>query len=106
MKRTNCLFAVVLLGLLIVLPGCLFSSPDAPTVTPIFLEPASLATPGVRGDTLPPTPLPPLPTAANTAVPQPTPTYDPGLADWTVMIYLDADNNLEAAGLLDLNEME
>lgn len=26
--------------------------------------------------------------------------------DWTVMVYLDADNNLESYGLYDLNEME
>ena len=26
--------------------------------------------------------------------------------DWTVMIYLDADNNLESAGIDDINEME
>lgn len=28
------------------------------------------------------------------------------LSEWTVMIYLDADNNLESAGINDLNEME
>ncbi|MCB9422726.1 MAG: hypothetical protein H6667_23200 [Ardenticatenaceae bacterium] len=38
--------------------------------------------------------------------PPPTPTYDPDLPDWTVMVYMNADNNLEAAGLLDFNEME
>ena len=27
-------------------------------------------------------------------------------AEWTVMIYLDADNNLESAGINDMNEME
>jgi len=27
-------------------------------------------------------------------------------AEWTVMIYLDADNNLESAGINDINEME
>jgi len=27
-------------------------------------------------------------------------------AEWTVMIYLDADNNLESAGIDDINEME
>ena len=31
---------------------------------------------------------------------------DDSLAEWTVMVYLAADNNLEAAGLTDLNEME
>ncbi len=55
---------------------------------------------------LPPTPLPPTPTQPPTAVPLPSPTFAPDLADWTVMVYLDADNNLELAGLLDLNEME
>jgi hypothetical protein len=29
-----------------------------------------------------------------------------GLAEWTVMVYLAGDNNLEAAALTDLNEME
>lgn len=28
------------------------------------------------------------------------------LPDWTVMVYLDADNNLESAGIDDINEME
>jgi hypothetical protein len=27
-------------------------------------------------------------------------------ADWTVMVYLDSDNNLESAGINDINEME
>jgi len=27
-------------------------------------------------------------------------------AEWTVMVYLDADNNLESAGINDINEME
>ena len=27
-------------------------------------------------------------------------------ADWTVLVYLDGDNNLEEAGVADLNEME
>ena len=31
---------------------------------------------------------------------------DSDLPDWTVMVYLAADNNLEEAGLIDLNEME
>ena len=26
--------------------------------------------------------------------------------EWTVMVYLDADNNLESAGIDDINEME
>jgi clostripain len=28
------------------------------------------------------------------------------LPEWTVMVYLDADNNLESAGIDDINEME
>ena len=28
------------------------------------------------------------------------------IADWTFMVYLDADNNLEDAGIDDMNEME
>ena len=30
----------------------------------------------------------------------------PNIPEWTVMIYLDADNNLESAGIDDINEME
>ncbi|GAH31165.1 unnamed protein product, partial [marine sediment metagenome] len=30
----------------------------------------------------------------------------PNIPEWTVMIYLDADNNLEMAGINDINEME
>ena len=52
------------------------------------------------------TPIPATPTPRPTSVPLPSPTFAPQLADWTVMVYLDADNNLELAGLLDMNEME
>jgi len=31
---------------------------------------------------------------------------DTGLPEWTFMVYLDADNNLEGAGVEDFNEME
>ena len=39
------------------------------------------------------------------------PPVDPAVqmqqtADWTVLVYIAGDNNLEAMGLLDLNEME
>jgi hypothetical protein len=34
-----------------------------------------------------------------------TPPYEE-LPEWTVMVYLDADNNLESAGIDDINEME
>jgi hypothetical protein len=30
----------------------------------------------------------------------------PGIPEWTVMVYLAADNNLESAGINDMNEME
>jgi hypothetical protein len=30
----------------------------------------------------------------------------PSIPEWTVMIYLDSDNNLESAGINDINEME
>ena len=30
----------------------------------------------------------------------------PNIPEWTVMIYLDSDNNLESAGINDINEME
>jgi hypothetical protein len=30
----------------------------------------------------------------------------PSIPEWTVMIYLDSDNNLESAGIDDINEME
>lgn len=46
------------------------------------------------------------PTAQPTAVPLPSPTFSPDLADWTVLVYMAADNSLAPAGLRDLNEME
>lgn len=30
----------------------------------------------------------------------------PGSSTWTIMVYLDGDNNLEEAALTDMNEME
>lgn len=36
----------------------------------------------------------------------PTPTIDPNLADWTFLVYMAADNDLELQGLLDIDEME
>lgn len=95
-----------MLGLTIVASGCDWLNDD-PSIKPDTQSTDTQSTaPTILEVTPPPTPLPPLPTATNTAVPQPTPTYDPGIADWTVLVYMDADNNLEAAGLLDLNEME
>ena len=73
-------------------------SPILPTIA------ATVANPTTMPAT--PTAIPPTPTQRPTPVPLPSPTFAPDLADWTVMVYLDADNNLELAGLLDLNEME
>ncbi len=42
---------------------------------------------------------------ANNA-PLPTRVFDPNLDDWTILVYLDADNNLELPGTIDVNEME
>ncbi len=49
--------------------------------------------------------LPALPAAPATAVPQPTLTYNPALADWTVLVYMAADNTLQNQALRDLQEM-
>ena len=54
----------------------------------------------------PPTPILPTATPLPTSAPLPTATYDANLDDWTILVYMDADNNLELPGLLDLNEME
>jgi hypothetical protein len=51
----------------------------------------------------PPTETPePTPTRG----PLPTPTRDPNLPEWTIMVFLNADNNLELPGLYDIVEME
>ncbi len=65
-------------------PTATSSQPPTPTETPVSNLQAPTATPP----------------------PAPTPTRDPNLPEWTVLVYMNADNNLEAAGLLDLNEME
>ncbi|MBN2442670.1 MAG: hypothetical protein JXJ04_15045 [Spirochaetales bacterium] len=53
------------------------------------------------------TPTPePTETPAPTATPEPTETPASGEANWTIMVYLDADNNLEPYGIDDFNEME
>ena len=56
-------------------------------------------------------PLPPEPTPTPEPSPYVTPavTQTPGngsLAEWTFMLYLDGDNNLEDAALADMNELE
>lgn len=91
--------------LLFLLSACEFRSNNTailPTTMPI----ASLS--GADAVTLPViTTTPPLlPTAPATAVPQPTPTYNPAIAAWTVLVYMAADNDLDQAALQDINEME
>lgn len=50
--------------------------------------------------------------ASGTEEAQPEPTAhavrtpDPSLDDWTILIYMSADNDLQQAALLDINEME
>lgn len=96
--RQGCL----LLFLLWLLPACEFrqngAGPEETTAVSITTTPP-----------IPPsatqTPPPALPTAPATAVPQPTPTYNPALADWTVLVYMAADNNLQNQALRDLQEM-
>ena len=44
-------------------------------------------------------------TVTAAVVPTPTPTPTPTQADWTFMVYLDADNNLESSGIDDFLEM-
>lgn len=50
----------------------------------------------------------PSPTRTPTMVPTetPPPTAVPTQGSWTIMVYLDADNNLETYGIDDMNEME
>ncbi|MCP5099346.1 MAG: hypothetical protein GY943_27650 [Chloroflexi bacterium] len=99
------LFNLIIFFTLFILTACVSPNPD-PTPTPILPQSNLDSSDDTPILTPPPTPVSPLPTAIGTAVPQPTPTHDPGLAEWTIMVYLDADNNLEGPGLLDLNEME
>ena len=48
-----------------------------------------------------PTPTEPTPTTPSTP-----PAQEEYLGTWTIMVYLDSDNNLEPAGVEDFNEME
>ncbi|MCB0007733.1 MAG: hypothetical protein KDE04_14810, partial [Anaerolineales bacterium] len=103
------IFALVIV--LLLLAGCDGLGPDP---TPVKVSPAVTATTApapsptqgpvqLGGD---PVPVPATPTPRPTRQPAPTATYDPGLAEWTIFVYMDADNDLEPASLLDFNEME
>ena len=109
-KLISC-HAVVWVFLLLLLGGCdgLDSEPSpvkaSPAVTATDVPvPSPTQGPVQLGDD--PVPVPPTPTARPTRQPAATATYDPGLAEWTIFVYMDADNDLEPAGLLDFNEME
>ena len=102
--------AVLLLLSLVLLAGC---DPDGEgdgvkrTVALVPTNrPAATVTQGPvqLGDQ--PVVVPPTVTPRPTIPPKPTATYDPGLSEWTVFIYMDADNDLEPASLLDMNELE
>ncbi len=59
-------------------------APEGPTLTPVL---AATQTPTVE-------------------IPTPTPTIDPNLPDWTVLVYMAADNSLDAASVFNMNQME
>lgn len=90
---------------LILLAGCeLRPNPTAVPITAVPTTNLPLADRGTAtGDTAV---FSPTMTPQATAIPQPTPTYDPTLPDWTLLIYMSAANNLDSAALADLNEME
>ena len=94
--RLNSALMVVTLLLL----GCDGFGQTTPLPTAVSPLPTSPSIPN------PPTPALPSATPPPTSAPLPTATYDAALDDWTILVYMDADNNLELPGLLDLNEME
>lgn len=105
-----CIGLVGLLGM--VLLGCGFGSGVRQGEVPTAVSAAIFPTDECEGDakfcasttTTPEAVV--VSTAVPTAVPLPSPTYSPDLADWTVLVYMAADNSLVQAGLRDLNEME
>lgn len=81
--------------------------PGGATIIPTPIQPmATLALTMPDADIPTPTAALATPTPPATSAPLPTATYDGALADWTVLVYMAADNNLEQAALLDINEME
>ncbi|MCB8949343.1 MAG: hypothetical protein H6653_15135 [Ardenticatenaceae bacterium] len=90
----------LLLTVSLLLLGCDGFGQATPLPTAVSLLPTS---PSIVN---PPTPALPSATPPPTSAPLPTATYDATLDDWTILVYMDADNNLELPGLLDLNEME
>lgn len=114
-------FLALVLILALAALACMSSSAD-PTATPDVRAPEATATTGsaeVTQPTAEPTLDPGLATPAGvepTPAKEPAPTQEPqpqatevineNLDGWTVMVYLDGDNNLEEPALLDMNEME
>lgn len=98
----TCLFAAALW----LLPACEFRTQEAETTPTAVSTSDSVAQPVTPSTSPTSTPLPPLPTTPPTAVPQPPPTYNPTLPDWTVLVYMAADNSLAPQALRDLAEME
>lgn len=89
------------LCLLFTLTACgLWGEQPTPTPAVVTATPAALtATPTSSATSeAPPATLPP--------TPRPTATHNARLPEWTILVYMSGDNNLEAAGLFNLNEME
>ncbi len=104
-RRNRMSIFMLAITLLWLLAAC--EMPGEERVIPTAIQPAAtlaLAMPDVSVPT--PTPALATPTPLTPSSPLPTATYDGALADWTILVYMAADNNLEQAALLDINEME
>jgi hypothetical protein len=98
---------IAILLLLVLISACEFPSvrPTAVPPTQVALAEQPSATEPALEPTVVPTAIPTLP-PPETAVPPPTVAHNPSLAEWTILVYMDGDNNLELSALRDLNEME
>lgn len=102
--QLNKTISLLLVTLILVLTACQFPANSTVTAVPT-LQPTANSQPTnqpISQPTHEPTSQP----QATSTQPPATATPDPNLPDWTILVYMNADNNLEAAGLLDLNEME
>ena len=104
LRYLSLLYACLALFLLPAVAACGQSRAQPPVPTAILPASAPTRSAAIPTPAATPTSLPLPPTPVPVALPQPT--YDPGLADWTFMVYLSADNSLEEQSLLDFNEME
>ncbi len=102
----NGLFSFLLLAL-IILSSCtdfdfsgLQNSEATPAQLPTLADPADQP----AGPTL--TPIAPATLTPTITPPTLTPTIDPTLPDWTILIYMAADNSLDAASVFNINQME